>query len=261
MTRWFRMYTDVLDDPKVQKLAPPLFKTWVNLLCLAGRNDGLLPAIDDIAFALRLDEETAAAHINELVARGLLDTGESLTPHNWAERQFKSDTAENAAERKRTQRAREKKRDAPNDTAPDVTVTDCDSHNDVTPPDTDTEQNRTDTHTEQARVCEGDPVHWQQVQDLLKNQSDDLDDWKIDFLHSIKWTPVLTKAQSEKLKAIREKLATQSNGPHVLPSVKRGTAAYEAWIAYYRKRGPTGFYEKLDALTVPSEFPPAEHAA
>lgn len=148
MSRWFRMYTDVLDDPKVQKLPPPLFKVWVNILCLAGRNDGLLPSVEDIAFSLRLDDDACALSIKELVSRGLLDeVGDDLKPHNWDERQFKSDTAENAAERKRSQRARDKQRDKTPDVTPDVTACHSDSHSDVTPPDTDT-----DTEQIQSRV-------------------------------------------------------------------------------------------------------------
>lgn len=129
MSRWFRMYTDVLDDPKVQRLPPPLFKVWVNLLCLAGRHDGALPAIEDIAFALRLDEETAAAHIKELVTRGLIDDDDGFSPHNWDNRQFKSDKDETAAERQRKKRDRDRSANVTRDTS----VT---SH----PPETDTEQ-------------------------------------------------------------------------------------------------------------------------
>ena len=43
MARWFRFYNEALDDPKVQKLPPALFKSWVNLLCLTARHDGTLP--------------------------------------------------------------------------------------------------------------------------------------------------------------------------------------------------------------------------
>ena len=50
MSRWFRFYDEALDDPKVQRLAPHLFKTWINLLCLASKEDGTMPSNDDIAF-------------------------------------------------------------------------------------------------------------------------------------------------------------------------------------------------------------------
>lgn len=104
MSRWFRFYDAVLDDPKVQKLDPKLFKAWVNLLCLASRNDGRLPAEPDIAFAIRCTETEAARTIAALVGCGLIDAiDDGYEPHNWNERQFKSD---GSAERVRRFRKR-----------------------------------------------------------------------------------------------------------------------------------------------------------
>jgi len=92
--RWFRFYSDAPEDPKVQRLPGDLFKTWVNLLCLANKSEerGCLPSTEDIAFALRLDLATATAHLDELAERGLLDGDDDRrTPHNWAGRQKASD--------------------------------------------------------------------------------------------------------------------------------------------------------------------------
>lgn len=256
MSRWFRLYADVLDDPKVQKLPPELFKAWINLLCLASRNEGMLPPIDDIAFALRMSQDVTVTVTADLVKIGLLDDRDGLSPHNWAERQFKSDTPEGAAERKRKQRAREKQQQKTDN------VTEChsDSHGEVTPP----EQNRTEqiiTHTE--RACVEDPKHWKEVQGILKDRLGDVNDWEVDFLHSIKWEPTLSGAQAEKLKVIRQRLATKDEPLRILPTVTRGTTAYDAWIAYYRRQSKTGktFHETKDCFTVPSEFPPEEKAA
>jgi len=41
MTRWFRVHDDLVDDPKVQRLDPRLFKALVNLWCLASANGGV----------------------------------------------------------------------------------------------------------------------------------------------------------------------------------------------------------------------------
>ena len=91
---WFRFYIEAIDDPKVQKLSPDIFKTWVNLLCLASAGDGVLPGIDDMAFRLRLTEKVATDHVSKLRAQGLLDEMPSgLCPHNWAARQFVSDVS------------------------------------------------------------------------------------------------------------------------------------------------------------------------
>jgi hypothetical protein len=38
MTHWFRVYDDVVDDPKVQRLEPSLFKALINLWCLTSAN-------------------------------------------------------------------------------------------------------------------------------------------------------------------------------------------------------------------------------
>ena len=102
MSRWFRFYDCALDDPKVQKLPAELFKAWVNLLCVASRNGGILPAVEDLSFMLRKDEETLARVLSELQRVGLIDESEQgLTPHNWSTRQYQSD---NSAERVRKHR-------------------------------------------------------------------------------------------------------------------------------------------------------------
>lgn len=106
MTRWFRFYECALDDPKVQRLPPVLFKTWVNLLCLASRSGGRLPSGADISFALRLDEDVTKQQLTDLRDRGLLDVVEgAIEPHNWHTRQFKSDSsAERVAKHRATRK-------------------------------------------------------------------------------------------------------------------------------------------------------------
>jgi hypothetical protein len=66
--KWFRLYSSVLHDPKVQRLTPALFKHWVNLLCLASEQDdrGMLPSLDDIAFALRIKPSEATQVMTQL---------------------------------------------------------------------------------------------------------------------------------------------------------------------------------------------------
>ena len=92
---WFRFYVDVLNDPKVQKLPAPLFKNWVNLLCIAKQYDGELPPIEDIAYALRISEVATGDIIQNLILRHLIDvtTLGKMTPHGWDKRQYKSDTS------------------------------------------------------------------------------------------------------------------------------------------------------------------------
>jgi len=93
---WFRFYDEALDEPKVQRLPAALFKYWINVLCLANRGTprGALPPTEDVAFALRIDDDTAAKLLTELQRRELLeDQDGTLWPHHWGERQFKSDSS------------------------------------------------------------------------------------------------------------------------------------------------------------------------
>lgn len=92
--KWFRYWAEALDDDKVQALPGPLFKHWVNLLCLACYNKGEIANLQKAAFRLRLSPRKARVVIAKLVDRGLLEPGgEGWAPHNWAGRQFASDDA------------------------------------------------------------------------------------------------------------------------------------------------------------------------
>jgi len=130
--RWFRFYAEALDDPKVQKLPPHLFKVWVNVLCVASANGGVLPSAGDLAFRLRMSEHDAGTAIDELIDLGLVDIlpDKRLTPHNWDSRQFESDTS--AA---RTKKWRNNKK---------IKASDDDVTSHVTAP----EQNRAESETE-----------------------------------------------------------------------------------------------------------------
>jgi hypothetical protein len=107
MSRWFRFYDDAVNDPKVQRLPGEKFKAWVNLLCLASKNNGVLPPLVDISYTLRLSVEKLSALLDELCAAGLLDPIEvsdapmSYEPHNWSGRQFKSDVSNERVKRYR----------------------------------------------------------------------------------------------------------------------------------------------------------------
>jgi hypothetical protein len=128
MSRWFRLYDEVLDDPKVQKLFPEHFKTWINLLCLASKNDGILPDAESVSFALRKPFNETSDELKFLFQSGLLDeTKKGLIPHGWSKRQYKSDTSTD-----RVKRFRQRSRNV------EKTVT-------VTPPDTETEQRQIQT--------------------------------------------------------------------------------------------------------------------
>jgi hypothetical protein len=109
---WLRLYTEVLNDPKVQRLDGDTFKGWVNLLCVAKESsgNGTLPTLSDIAFYLRTDANTAGQLVQRLIEAGLIDyDGERYVMHGWNQRQYESDNDPTATERKR--RERDRKRD------------------------------------------------------------------------------------------------------------------------------------------------------
>lgn len=108
MKPWFRFHTGVVDDPKVQMLSPEMFKHWVNVLCIAGKYDGELPAIAVTAFTLHMSEAKAAGILAKLHSLNLLDkTEKSFKPHNWDGRQYKLDKTDNTnADRQKRYRQR-----------------------------------------------------------------------------------------------------------------------------------------------------------
>jgi len=121
---WFRFYNEALDDPKVQRLDGDTFKTWVNLLCLCARHDGLPKSIQDISFALRVDLHGCSTVLSRLADAGLLDRlhggvdGMHYAIHAWDKRQYKSDTST-----ERVKRFRERSSNATetvNETPPDT---------------------------------------------------------------------------------------------------------------------------------------------
>jgi hypothetical protein len=126
--RWFRFYNEALDDPKVQRLAPHLFKAWVNLLCLASKEQGAIPSDDDIAFRLRISVADAAQQVSDLILAGLVDLlpDGSRVPHNWEERQYPSDTS--AA---RMRKYRKTKKKTKSDVTGDVTCAVGDAKSDA----------------------------------------------------------------------------------------------------------------------------------
>ena len=99
---WFRFYSEVVRDPKVQRLQPVMFKHWVNVLCLVSDNEprGQVPTPGDVAFHLRLPLVRTMHILDDLVDLGLLDRdGDTLTAHGWNARQYDSDRRREPEER------------------------------------------------------------------------------------------------------------------------------------------------------------------
>jgi hypothetical protein len=92
---WLRLYTDVLDDRRFFQMPAELYRRWTMLLMVAKRHGGQIPPNADIAFALRISEDEARGTLDDLAAYGLIDHGDDgeLTPHNWSNRQYASDSS------------------------------------------------------------------------------------------------------------------------------------------------------------------------
>ena len=123
--KWFRFYTETLNDPKVLELSDRQFRFWVKCLCVASEHDGRLPDGSHHLARMRVDHFLSMR--DALVKGGLIDAlGDGYAIHNWGARQWATDT-----NRERQRRYRERHRN--------VTVT---------PPDTDTDNRYRVTDTE-----------------------------------------------------------------------------------------------------------------
>ncbi len=128
---WIRLYTDLRHNPKIQRLPDHLFKFVINCWCMIGASENdCLPAVDEIAFELRIDEKICQAYIDHLIEQKVLirrkHTG-MLTGYHWDDRQFLSDSS---VDRVRKYRERQKKQEMKRYSNGEVTVQDSDSDSD-----------------------------------------------------------------------------------------------------------------------------------
>ena len=256
--QWFRSWHGAPTDPK-----------WLGIARKAGVAPGIVAAVvwalldrasqaeqrgsiagydaDGISCFMGCEPEEVQAIITQMHEKGVLED-DAFT--GWEKHQPKRE--DNSSDRVKAYRERLK-------TQSNATVTQCNAGERAETLDTDTD---TDTEREKSALAE-DPRHWKVAHDFLTDRAPDLSDWEIQFLHSIKWAPDLTKTQAASLKAIEGKLTAKANPVAALPSVKRGTPQFEAWVAHYRARngGRPTFHESRDSITVPSEYPPVEEKA
>lgn len=128
---WIRLYTDSRHKAKLQRLPDHLFKFLINCWTATADNDDELPAVADLAWDLRIDEDLCGSYVAHLMSIGLLDQIEDkVLPHNWLDRQFLSDISTERVRQFRQRRV--KRRETLHETAQ--------------------EQNRTDTEQTQNRA-------------------------------------------------------------------------------------------------------------
>jgi len=105
---WFRVYTRIIDNPKLQTMDAELFRQMVNYWALAKLNDGVLPPAAEIAWRLRRPIERVEADIKALMAHSLdllEKDGKSLSPTEWEAWQTKAGTSTERVKRHRNKRA------------------------------------------------------------------------------------------------------------------------------------------------------------
>jgi len=168
---WFRMYAGVINDPKVMKLPEATRWHWVACLCVASDNGGKLPPIADLAFALRMTEQRAAVLVTQLHRAELLDKVDGgFAPHNWAGRQYQSDSS---TKRVRDHRDRKKREGAvTGNVSSDVSVT---------PP----EQSRTETEQSRADAPRAGQVDL--VEEALRADLRDILGTHVDLSRAAEW--------------------------------------------------------------------------
>lgn len=130
---WFRLYDDIINDPKILRLDETLRWRYTALLCIVSKNAerGYIPDDEDVCLMMRVDQGQWSDTKARLIERGLiLENDGKLIINGWFKRQYQSDSGAD-----RVRKCRKLKRNG------NVTVT---------PPDTETESEQIqNTETEQ----------------------------------------------------------------------------------------------------------------
>jgi hypothetical protein len=99
MRYWIKLYTEIIDDPKIGRLSDNAKLMFYELLAIAGKhdNDGELPSIEDICWATRRSQEWVQSAMDELIEGGLLSANGKLSVVvNFSKRQAPIDDATRA---------------------------------------------------------------------------------------------------------------------------------------------------------------------
>lgn len=145
--KWFRFYSEFIDDPKIAMMSDSDQLLWVKALCLANdekQRGCILLSDEEICWKLRISIEQWKHAIDKFRAKGMIDHIDGgYKIKNWDKRQFESDSSAKRVAKHRAKKASKKAQRK----APKVTETEglqpCNVT--VTPPDTDTD---TDTERE-----------------------------------------------------------------------------------------------------------------
>ena len=127
---WFRMYSEWLDDEKVQMMSLEMQRHFVALLCLRCQQPTEKMTERQIAFRLRVDETFLKRIKETFLETGFIDEDWSVS--NWGKRQYLSDSSTSRVRKFRANKALKQ----------DETFLKRDETQNVTAPDTEQLQNR-----------------------------------------------------------------------------------------------------------------------
>lgn len=157
---WFRLYSDILNDPKVMLLEKDSRWDYVTVLCIASENNprGFLPDDEQVAFKMRVSKEEWKKIKEIFIQRDFLIINNGmLQVHGWDNRQFESDDAATRAKKYRESRLDSTNQSMNNDAMfidqsanNDITFTECSSN--VQKTTVSRAHNRTDTEQIQNRT-------------------------------------------------------------------------------------------------------------
>lgn len=102
---WFRVWTRILDNPKLQTMDPSLFRQLINFWSLSKLNNGTLPPVAEIAWRLRRTSAEVSADIEALLDKeyGLLERrGKSISPTRWEDWQTRKPVSTERVQRFRS---------------------------------------------------------------------------------------------------------------------------------------------------------------
>jgi hypothetical protein len=113
---WIKLYTEILDDPKMGRLPDNVWRRCIELFLLAGKQnqrDGRLPDIEDAAYLLRVSIDQLGKEIEQLVITGILEYREGvLYVTKFGDRQSKSEPADRMKEYRRRKKEEDETRKA-----------------------------------------------------------------------------------------------------------------------------------------------------
>lgn len=146
---WFRLYSDMVNNSKVMLMPEQYRWRYIALLCVSSeqKERGTIPDDEEVIFKLRITPDEWTDTLQIFLKRGLVEKGGGTCfVHGWHERQYASDDSKQRVQKYRRSNA-------------DVTLHDRYNNDEVTPPETDTEQIQNRTEKEQKEPAFFSPEH------------------------------------------------------------------------------------------------------